>query len=336
MVSTIPKTQKVILIDGISDSYEVIKYKEVPTPTVEKQNEILIKNKYSGVNFIEAYFRKGIYPTTLPHIMGMEAVGEIVKVGSEVRGVSIGDNVAYLGGSTFAPYTKVPSSTFMLKLPKNPDDSKLKLYAAAFLQTLTAQTLITEAYNVQKGDFALVYAAAGGVGSILNQLLKLRGAHSIAVASSPEKLKIAKENGAEFLINSSTDDIVERVKEITNGKGATVAFDSVGKDTFEISLEALKLKGTLVSFGNASGPVPPFPITRLSKKCLKIVRPQLYGYLTEPEDRKHYSEELVDLLDNGKINVNIYNVYPLSEYAEAAKAIESRKTTGRLLLKIPE
>lgn len=180
-----------------------------------------------------------------------------------------------------------------MKLPKGTSDEELKLYAAGLLQVLTALSFTNEAYHVKKGDYVLLFAAAGGVGLILNQLLKMKGAHTIAVASTDEKLKIAKEYGAEYLINASKEDILRQVLKFTNGKGVDASFDSVGKDTFEISLAALKRKGVFVSFGNASGLIPPFSITRLSPKNITLVRPQLYGYIADPEEWKYYSDKFL-------------------------------------------
>lgn len=331
----ISRTQKVVLINETGD-LDVIKYEDYPVPKIGA-NDILVKNRYAGVNFIESYFRKGIYPSEKPYILGREASGYVAAKGDQVTKFDVGDPVAYLSSSTFAQYTKFPENGNILKLPENSSDEELKLYAAALLQGLTALTFVEEAYEVKKDDYILVYAAAGGVGLMLDQLLKRRGAHTIAVVSSDEKASLARKNGAEFTINSSKEDILTRVREITHGKGVDAAFDSVGKDTFEVTLASIKRKGSFVSYGNASGPVPPFVISRLSAKNIKIMRPQLFGYLTEPEEWEHYSAELVKLISDqqNKFNVNIHQIYPLGDYKNAAKDLESRKTTGKLLLEIP-
>ncbi|CDO91981.1 unnamed protein product [Kluyveromyces dobzhanskii CBS 2104] len=334
-MSSIPSVQKVSLFRE-NGGPEVLRYEEdFPVPKIGA-TDLLIKNKFAGINFIEVYFRKGIYPSEKPYLLGREAVGVIVAKGDRVEKYNIGDKVAYLSGSTFAQYTKFPQDGNLIKLPENITVEKEKTIAGSLVQGLTALTFVEEAYNVQKGDFILLYAAAGGAGLIFDQLLKKKGARTIAVASSDEKLQLAKEYGAEFVINSSKEDIVQRVKEITGGKGVDAAFDSIGKDTFETTLEAVKRKGTIVSFGNASGPIPPFPINRLSAKNLKILRPQLFGYLAEPGEWDHYSSELVRLIDSGELKINISKVYPLKDYKQATEDLESRKTVGKLVLEIPE
>lgn len=331
--TTIPKTQKVILIND-TGSYDVLKYQDHPVPSIT-DNELLVKNKYSGINFIESYFRKGIYPSEKPLILGRESSGTVVAKGNSVKDFDIGDKVAYLSGSAFAQYTKVDAAGKVVKLPKDANDETLKLYAAGLLQSLTALTFIDEAYNVKKGDFILNYAAAGGVGLILDQLLKERGAHTIAVVSTEEKLELAKKHGAEYGIISSKEDIVTRVKEITNNQGVDAAFDSIGKDTFETTISALKRKGTFVSYGNASGPVSPFPLTKLTGN-IKILRPSLFSYIATSEEWKHYSREFVSLVSSGKLKINIGHVFPLSEYPKATQLLEERKTTGKLVLEIPQ
>lgn len=331
---SIPKTQKVVLIDGVGD-YDVIKYQDSAVPSIG-DNELLIKNKYAGINFIEAYFRKGIYPVQLPQILGREATGVVVAKGQSVKNFDIGDKVAYMSSSTFAQYTKYSSSGLISKLPSETTDDQLKVYAAALIQGLTALTFLDEAYKVKQGDYILLYAAAGGVGLLMDQLLKERGAHAIAVVSTEEKEELAKKFGAEYVINSSKEDILKRALEITNDKGVDAVFDSVGKDTFDISLNALKLKGSFVSFGNASGPVPPFALSRLSSKNIRLMRPTLFGYLAEPEDWDHYSKKLFELIDSGKLKIAITKTYPLSEYKIATQELESRKTTGKLVLEIPQ
>ncbi|CCF57053.1 hypothetical protein KAFR_0C00580 [Kazachstania africana CBS 2517] len=333
---SIPQSQKVLLIDGLSEGYEVIKYEDFATPIIVTDDEVIIKNRYTGVNYIESYFRKGIYPAELPYVLGREAVGTVVAIGKSVRDLKVGDKVSYIAGATFAQFTKVPNSTHVFKLPDTTSTEQLKLYAAGMIQGLTALTFVNEAYDVKKGDYVLLYAAAGGVGLIFNQLLRMRGAHTIAVASTNEKLSLAKENGAEFLINSKEDNILEKVQQITKGNGVDVAFDSVGKDTFETTLSCLKRKGTFVSYGNASGPVPPFPLSRLSPKNIRLLRPQLFGYVAQADEFRHYTEELISLIDSGKLNIKLFKIYQLYDYVQAAKDIESRSTTGKLILEVPQ
>ncbi|CCE65668.1 hypothetical protein TPHA_0M00930 [Tetrapisispora phaffii CBS 4417] len=339
----LPKTQEVVLIDDISEGYDTIKYvTDYPVPDDIKDDEILVKNKYSGVNFIEAYFRKGIYPCEHPYILGREAVGTVVYVGRRMaHDYKVGDSVAYIGNSSMAQFTKVSAKSPIINMSKfyieeELTDELFQKYCASLINVLTVMTFIRESYKVKKNDNILVYAAAGGVGLIFDQLITKIGATVIAVASSDDKLQLAKLHGAKHLINSSTDDIVEKVNEYTNGKGVEAVFDSIGKDTFETSMKVLRLKGTFVSFGNASGPVAPFPLSRLSPKVLKLVRPQLYGYLQEKESWDYYSKEFIRVMDSGELKINISKVYQLGDYKKAAMDLESRKTTGKLILKVPQ
>lgn len=332
----LPPTHKAVFHEA-NGEYEVIKYDDVPTPQIESSHDIIVKNAYAGVNFIEAYFRKGIYKAPLPYVFGREALGEVVAVGEDVKNLQVGDKIAYLSPNTFAQYTKIDDSLFRyIKLKPDANDEELKTYGSIFLQGLTALTFINEAHQVKKGEYILVWAAAGGVGRILVQMISQLGAHVIAVASTPEKLAIAKELGAEYLINSTTDDVLAKVHEITNSEGVEASFDSVGKDTFETSLNALKRKGTFVSYGNASGPVTPFPLTILSPKNIKVIRPQLFGYVGTPEEWNSYAQELLKLVEDGKVKFDISKTYDLKDYVQAAKDLEGRKTTGKLTLKITQ
>lgn len=337
--TTIPEKQAVIYYEQ-NGGPEVLKYStEFPIPSIS-DTEILVKNKYAGINFIEVYFRNGIYPAKFPYIPGREASAEVVSVGSKVHNFKVGDKIAYLGNENFAQFTKLPANKVsILNLGKDTSDEKLKIYAASLIQGLTALTFINEAYSVKQDDYILVTAAAGGVGLILDQLIgNVKKAHVIAIASTDEKLAKAKKNGAEFLLNSSklsNDELEAKILEITKGKGVDAIFDSIGKDTFELDLKVIKRKGTLVSYGNASGAVPPFSINRLSPKNIKLLRPQLFGYVTEPEEFGHYTKELFDLIDSNQLNIDIFKIYPLEDYPAATKDLESRKTTGKLLLEIP-
>lgn len=335
---TIPKTQKVSLFNEQGDTSKIQYVEDFSTPQISSPTDVIVKNYYAGVNFIEAYFRKGIYPvSSTPYVFGREASGAVVAVGSDVKELSIGDKIAYLSPNTFAQYTKVSASNLkFVKLPSSSNDEDLKIYGSLFLQGLTALTFVNEAYNVKSDDFVLVWAAAGGVGRLIVQLAAQRGAHVIAVASTDEKLQIAKSLGAEYLVNSSSDDVAKRVEEITKGKGVAVSFDSVGKDTFETSLSALARKGHFVSYGNSSGPVTPFPLSRLSPKNIQLARPQLFGYITEKQEWDHYAEELKKLYKLGELKFEVLKVYELKDYQQAAEDLEGRKTTGKLTLKIPE
>lgn len=214
-----------------------------------------------------------------------------------------------------------------------PNGVKPGLAAASMIQGLTALTLIRESHHVKKGEWTLVHAAAGGVGLWLCQLLRAVGARVIGTASNADKIALAKENGAEFMINYSHEDVVKSVMDLTKGEGVAVVFDGVGASTFEDDLKLLARKGTLASFGNASGAVPPFAISRLAAKNIKVLRPTLFNYIHTREEYEHYCKELFDFIVQGKVNIKIHEIYPLQDVARAHKDLEGRKTTGKLLLK---
>ena len=332
---SIPATQKAAYANAISETPDGIIYGDVESPQIAGPDDVIIKNKYSGVNFIESYFRKGIYPAKFPYIFGREAAGVVAAVGDNVSNYKVGDKVAYLSPGTFAQYTKISQgAVHTTKLPESTSDEQLKLWGASLVQGLTAITFAHEAYEVKKGDYILVWAAAGGVGQILTQYISSLGAHVIATASTDEKLAIAKLLGAEYLIKLS-DDVVAKVKEITGGKGVAASFDGLGKDTFQASLDSLARKGTLVTYGNATGVVPPLSVNILSPKNIKVIRPQVFGYTTEKEEWNHYTGVLQKALVDEVIKIEL-TTYPLSEYKEATTALEGRKTTGKLVLEIPQ
>lgn len=336
---SIPETQAVIFYEQ-NGGPEVLQYStSYPTPQIN-DNQILVKNYYAGINYIESYFRNGIYKSQLPAIPGREASGEVVLIGSNVKNFKIGDKIAYLGNENFSQFTKLDANKVqIINLGQNATSNQLKLYAASLLQGLTALTFINEAYNVQKNDFILVTAAAGGVGLILDQLIsKVKNANVIAVASSDEKLQLAQKNGAKYLLNSSKltyDQIADKILEITNGVGVHAIFDSIGKDTINMDLKVIRRKGTIVSYGNASGPVDSFNLGLLSPKNVVLLRPQLFAYITEPQEFQYYSKELFKLIDNGELHIEIFKVYPLKDYRIATEEMEARKTTGKLVLEIP-
>lgn len=332
---SIPETQKAVFITENSESVDVIQYADTDVPQLGP-TDILVKNKYAGVNFIDAYFRKGIYPAQFPHIFGREASGVVAAAGKDVTKYEVGDKVTFLTTQTFARYSKLPESHVQLKkLPKDTTDKQLELYAASLLQGLTALTLAHEAHPIAKGEHILVWAAAGGVGQYLVKYATSLGAHVIAVASSDEKLAVAKKLGAEYLIKS-LDNVAERVKEITGGKGVAAVYDAIGKDTWDTTFESVGLLGTIVTYGNASGVVPPLNLLKLSPKNLKVTRPQLFGFISTPERWLKYTDLLKESLDSGLFDVEIFKTYPLSEYKQATTELEGRRTTGKLVLEIPQ
>lgn len=332
-------TQKAIVITGISDTFEVIKYVDIEIPYVGV-DEILIKNKYAAVNFVEVASRKGSYPVyTFPFTLGCEASGVVAKVGTKVTNFSVGDNVAYLARSTYAQYTLIKSNHVTIyKLEKDISEEYMKMFGSILIQGLSALTFAQEAHVVAPGQTILVWAAAGGLGQALTQIIIAKGAHVIAVASTPEKLAIAKRLGAKYLINSTTEDVDVRVHEFTDGHGVDAVYDPVGKDTYHVSLESLSRKGTLVSHGAITGRLNPTEVglAILRGENIKIVKPGLINYVATPEEWKKYFEELKCLVETGKLNLEITRTYPLSEYVEATHALETRETTGKLTLDIPQ
>ncbi|PSN62154.1 NAD(P)-binding protein [Corynespora cassiicola Philippines] len=331
--SALPEVQKGVWIEK-TGGVEVLQYRsDIPVPAL-KEGEVLVRNEYVGVNYIDTYFRSGIYPLPhTPYILGREASGTIAALGPNAPpDLPLGARVAYMHTAAYAQYTAVPSSSVV----PLPDSIGSDVAAASLLQALTAVTLIREAHPVQKGDWVLVTAAAGGVGLWLCQLLRSVGARVVAAASSEEKRGLARENGAEVTVGYYEEDrqkFVEKVLEITGGEGVRAVFDSVGKDTFDSSLAVVGRKGSMVSFGNASGPVTGFALGRLSAKNVKLLRPTLFNYIPTREDLLKYANELWGFIEKDGLKVRIHEVYPLSDVVRATQDIESRKTTGKLLLK---
>ena len=228
----------------------------------------------------------------------------------------------------YAEYTAAPAAK-TIKVPKDIDSH---IGAAALLQGLTALTLIREAHHVNKGDWVLVHAAAGGTGLWLCQLLKAVGANIIGTASTQEKVDLATKAGAEHMINYSKDDVKSKVLELTKDQGCVAVFDGVGKTTFDLSLDCLARKGSMISFGNASGAVPPVTIARLSAKNARLMRPTLFNYIATREEFEKYTNELFEFIQKEKVDVRIHKTYPLSEVASAHEDLQGQRTTGKLLL----
>ncbi|CEG74289.1 Putative NADPH2:quinone reductase [Rhizopus microsporus] len=327
-MSSIPSTMKSVFFKEHGGVEKLI-YDDVPVPKIS-EDSILVKNHFAGVNFIDTYQRSGLYQVPLPHILGKEGAGEVVQVGSGVKEYKVGDRVVYLGGSTYAEYTNV-STALAQKLT---DDVSFEEAAAVSLQGLTAWTLVRAAYQVQKGDIVLVHAAAGGVGLLLCQMLRHLGATVIGTVSTEEKAKLARANGADHIVIYTKEDVVERVNALTDGQGCHAVFDSVGKDTWEASLAVTRRLGSLISFGNASGPVPPISVLCLTPKNLRLMRPQLFPFLATKEEANKWWGELMDLLSKKIIKVHVHKHYDLKDAHQAHTDIQSRKTTGKLLLKI--
>ncbi|KAJ9103633.1 hypothetical protein QFC19_004208 [Naganishia cerealis] len=328
--TAIPETMKGVLAVAVGGP-EVLEYRtDLPVPK-PGNGQVLVKNTTVGINYIDTYFRGGIYPSPKPEVLGRDGEGHIVAVGEgETYGLKQGDRVVWMGSGGYAEYSAI-SALHVARIPEGIPDT---IAVASLLQGLTALTMIRESHNTKPGEFCLVHAAAGGVGLWLCQLLKALGARVIGTASNAAKIEEAKRNGAEFMIDYSQEkDLVARVMEFTNGQGVEAVFDGVGKDTFEDDLKVVKRKGTLVSFGNASGVVPPFSITKLAPKCIKLLRPQVFGYIATREEFTTYTEELFRIIQQDKLDVKIHKIYELQDVQTVHRDLEGRKTMGKLLMR---
>jgi|UniRef100_UPI004047CE84 NADPH:quinone reductase len=290
-------------------------------------DEVRVVHEAIGLNFIDVYFRKGVYPQPLPGWLGMEAAGVIESVGSNVKHVKAGDRVAYAGKPAGAySQVRVMPAEILVKLP---DAISFEMGAAMMLQGLTVNYLLTDSYQVKAGDTVLFHAAAGGVGLIAMQWLKLLGATVIGTVGSEEKAALAKSYGCDHTILYTKEDFVARTKELTNGKGVNVVYDSIGKDTFMQSLDCIKPRGMMVTYGNASGPVPPIDVGILGVKgSLKLTRPTVMTYAHDRSLLEPMSADLFDKVINGKIKIEINQRYQLQDAAQAHRDLEDRKTTG--------
>jgi NADPH2:quinone reductase len=293
--------------------------------------EARVRHEAIGVNFIDVYFRTGLYPMTLPSGLGQEGAGVVEAIGEGVTEVKVGDRVAYAGRPNGAyAQSRIMPTDILLRLP---DDISFETGAAMMLQGLTVQYLLNRTYKVKAGDTILFHAAAGGVGLIACQWARALGANLIGTVGSEEKAALARAAGAAHVINYNTENFVERVKEITNGEKVPVVYDSIGKDTFTGSLDCLRPLGTMVSFGNSSGPVPPFSLSELaSRGSLFITRPTLGTYAAKRADLEAMAADLFQMVSSGKVKINIRQRYKLADAAQAHKDLEARKTTGSSIL----
>ncbi|HET7135470.1 MAG TPA: quinone oxidoreductase [Casimicrobiaceae bacterium] len=295
------------------------------------RGEVRMRNTAIGVNFIDTYQRSGLYPMQLPSGLGTEAAGVVEEVGEGVDWLKPGDRVATCTSPVGAYSTErnLPAD----KLVKLPDGIEERTAAAMMLKGLTVQYLFRQTYPLKAGQTILFHAAAGGVGLIACQWARALGVTMIGTAGSDEKAALARQHGCAHTIVYTRENFVERVKEITSGKGVPVVYDSIGKDTFPASLDCLSPRGFFVSFGSASGPVPPFNIMMLSQKgSLYATRPTLFTYAANRESLNAMASELFALVKEGKIKPDARQTFPLSEAAEAHRTLESRKTTGATLL----
>ena len=314
-----------VLIDAHGGT-DVLKLTEVEVPA-PAEGEVTIRQKAAGLNFIDIYFRTGLYPHPLPHGLGFEGAGDVVAVGAGVSHLKEGDRVAYgqspLGG--YATVRNVPAD----RVVKLPDAISYEDAAAVMLKGLTVQYLLRQCYRVREGETILFHAAAGGVGLIACQWARALGVKLIGTASSPEKCALAKQHGAWEVIDYSRENVVERVRELTGGAKLPVVYDGVGKDTWMTSLDCLRPRGLMVSFGNASGPVEGVNLALLNAKgSLYVTRPKLGDYVPTYETMQAAADELFELMTSGKITVVIGQRFPLDRAGEAQDALEARKTTG--------
>ncbi|MFT0851785.1 quinone oxidoreductase [Achromobacter sp. F4_2707] len=311
---------------------EVLKLVTVDVPAPAK-GEVTLRQKAVGLNFIDIYFRTGLYPHPLPHGLGFEAAGDVVAVGEGVTHLKVGDRAAY-GQSPLGAYAdlrNVPAD----RVVKIPDSITYEDAAAIMLKGLTTQYLLRQCYRLQEGETALFHAAAGGVGLLACQWARALGVKLIGTASTPEKCALAKEHGAWEVIDYSREDVAERVKELTNGEKLPVVYDGVGKDTWMTSLNCLRPRGLMVSFGNASGPVEGVDLALLNNKgSLYVTRPKLGDYVPTQQDMQAAADELFALVADGSIKVTIGQRFPLAEAAKAQEALAARKTIGATILTI--
>ena len=310
---------------------EVLEYVDYQ-PAEPGPQQVRVRNQAIGLNFIDTYFRSGLYPLPeLPSGLGNEGAGIVDAVGSDVHNVKVGDRVAYGTGPLGAnsEFHVLPAANVV----KLPDDISFEQAAAVMLKGLTVQYLLRQAYEVKAGDTILFHAAAGGVGSIACQWAKALGAKLIGTVSSQEKAAYAKALGAWETINYSHEDVAQRVLELTDGKKVPVVYDGVGKDTWLTSLDSLALRGLMVSFGNASGAVTGVNLGILSQKgSLYVTRPTLAGYANTPENLQKMADELFDMVRSGKIKVEISQRFALKDTAKAHIELASRRTTGSTIL----
>ena len=308
---------------------EALKFDDVPEPT-PGPGQALVKLTAAGVNFIDVYFRTGMYKAPLPLTLGLEGAGVVTAVGTGVTDVKIGDTVAWTGvPGSYAQMAVAPAD----RLVKLPPGVEPKVGAAAMLQGLTAHYLVRSSYPLKKGDTCLVHAAAGGMGLLLCQMGKMLGATVIGTVSTEEKAALAKGAGAEHVILYSQQDFEPEVKRITGGRGVDVVYDGVGATTFDKSLNCLRPRGYMILFGAASGPVPPLDLQVLNVRgSLFLQRPSLNHHIAAREELLQRAGEVLGWIKEGKITLRIEHQLPLAQAAEAHKALEGRKTTGKILL----
>jgi len=310
---------------------EVLRYEDHDAGKPGK-GEALIRHTAIGLNFLDTYFRSGLYPAPagLPLIPGNEAAGEVLEVGEGVDWVKPGDRVAYVGPLGAYAQERVIAADRLVKVPEGVSDEEA---AGMMLKGMTVEYLLLRTYPVKPGDTVLHHAAAGGVGLIFGQWARKLGVTLIGTVGSAEKAELAKAHGYEHVINYRDEDFVARVKEITGGKMCDVVYDSVGKDTFPASLDCLRLRGMFVSFGQSSGPIPPFNMAILSQKgSLYATRPTLFQYIATRDELEASAGALFDVVKSGDVQIRVNQRYALADAAKAHADLEGRKTTGTTVL----
>ena len=321
---------KAIIIEefGGPEVMKMVEYRVLPP----NNNEVTIRNTAIGLNFIDIYHRSGLYPLELPSFLGLEGSAVITDLGKDVDRFNSGDRVAYVGlpVGAYSEHRNYPANG----LVKIPESLSNELAAASMLKGLTAWYLANKSYPVKIGDIVLIYAAAGGVGLFLSQWAKHLGASVIGIVSTSEKAELAQLNGCSEIIYADDKQLVKKTRQLTNGMGVNVVYDSVGNDTFYQSLDCLRPHGVMVSYGNATGAVEPFPVLDLaSRGSLFVTRPVLSDFIRETEDLVNAADELFMLISKKVIRVHLNNILPLSDVAEAHVNLESRLTTGSTILK---
>lgn len=305
---------------------EVLRYADVPQPEL-KENQILVKNCAIGVNFFDTYQRSGLYKVNLPWVLGQEGAGVVVGAGSGVTLFSVNDRVTYISQGAYAEYTAVNE----IDVIKIADNISYEEAASSIYQGLTAYTMMRVSHKVQEGEWVLIHAAAGGVGLMLVQLCKHFGATVIGTTSSEEKANLAKEFGADYIINYSHEDVAAHVLELTDNRGVNAVFDGVGKDTFEASVKSCAILASLVTFGNASGVIPPVDLFVLMPKAIRLMRTAVFTFITG--HFRDYAEPFLKLMSEGHVKAKIFKEYSLKDVGQAHSDLEGRRTTGKLILR---
>jgi len=308
---------------------EAMQLADVPTPSPAPK-QALVRMAAIGVNFIDVYFRKGLYKADIPIVLGNEGAGTVESVGAEVSEVAVGDRVAWaMQRGSYAEYTLVPGNL----LVKIPDGVDFQMAAAAMLQGMTAHYLTHSTYQLKSGDTCLVHAAAGGTGSLVVQMAKMLGARVFGTVGTEEKARVARRAGADETILYTQQDFEAEVKRLTGGRGVDVVYDSVGQTTFDKSLNSLRPRGLLALFGQSSGPVPPFDPNILNGKgSLYLCRPSLAHHILTREELLWRAGDVLQWIAAGQLKLRIERTYPLANAAAAHRDLEGRKTTGKLLL----